>query len=90
MSETQTEGIEDQWAANTSHYSMVIAWSDEDNLYLVRLPEWEDAGRLDGPVAHGSSYQEAATEGTIALGLQIETAQDLGWELPAPARIRLD
>jgi predicted RNase H-like HicB family nuclease len=69
--------------APAARYAMVIAWSDEDSAYLVRLPQWEAAGRVLGPMAHGSTYTEAATEGTIALDLLIGTAHDLGWELPA-------
>jgi predicted RNase H-like HicB family nuclease len=61
---------------------MVIFWSDEDRAYLVRFPAWEAAARVLGPVAHGSTYVEAANEGTIALDLLIETASDLGWPLP--------
>ena len=32
-------------------YSMLIEWSDEDQAYLVTLPEW--AGRVIMPVTHG-------------------------------------
>jgi hypothetical protein len=35
-----------------------------------------------GPAGHGSTYSEAAAEGTIALELLIGTANDLGWPLP--------
>ena len=69
--------------APSARYAMAITWSDEDSAYLVRLPEWEAEDRVLGPVAHGSTYAEAATEGTIALELLIGTAHDLGWELPA-------
>ena len=36
-------------------YSMIIQWSDEDQVYIVHLPEF-------GPYAqtHGSTYEEAA------------------------------
>lgn len=67
-----------------ARYSMVITWSEEDNAYLVRFPAWEAAGRVPGPVGHGSTYNEAAADGTEALEMLIETANDLGWPLPPP------
>ena len=40
-----------------SRHSMVIQWSDEDQLYLVHLPEfsWQKF------VTHGKSYEQAAS-----------------------------
>ena len=42
------------------HYSMLIRWSEEDEAYLVALPEWR--GRLANWMAatHGDTYEEAA------------------------------
>lgn len=68
--------------SSVARYSMVIAWSEEDHAYLVRFPAWEAAGRVPGPVGHGSTYNEAAADGTEALEILIETANDLGWPLP--------
>jgi predicted RNase H-like HicB family nuclease len=42
---------------STLHYSLLIQRSDEDQAYLVTLPEWED--RVLGPVTHGDTYEEA-------------------------------
>lgn len=39
------------------NYSMVVQWSDEDQAYLVTLPEWE--GRVFNPVTHGESDVDA-------------------------------
>lgn len=39
-------------------YSIVIEWSDEDQVYVVFLPEWQD--RVYQPVMDGASYEEAA------------------------------
>ena len=41
-----------------SRYSIVIQWSDEDNAYIVRLPEW---GNLIH--THGDRYDEALQRG---------------------------
>jgi antitoxin HicB len=39
------------------HYSTVIQWSDNDQAFLVTLPEWE--GQVFNPVTHGETYEEA-------------------------------
>ena len=40
------------------HYSMVIEWSDEDQLYIVSFPEWAAAGYISH--THGATYEKAA------------------------------
>jgi len=59
------------------HYSMVIRWSDEDQAFIVSLPEF-------GPYAntHGESYEEAVRMGQEALELLIESYKAEGWPLP--------
>ncbi|MGJ3253829.1 MAG: type II toxin-antitoxin system HicB family antitoxin [Elainellaceae cyanobacterium] len=42
-------------------YSMVIQWSDEDNCYVVFLPDFAD--RVEQPCTDGQTYQEAAKHG---------------------------
>jgi antitoxin HicB len=42
-------------------YSMVIQWSDEDQVYVMSLPEWEAVGHR-GHV-HGKTYTEAVQQG---------------------------
>jgi antitoxin HicB len=71
-------------AADVRHYSMVIVWSDEDQAFLVHLPEWERGENVFGPVTHAETYEEAAKNGQEALASLIASWQDLGWELPAP------
>ena len=67
-------------------YSMLIEWSAEDQLYLVTLPEW--VASVMQPVTHGASYEEAARSGREALEMPIESAQEEGELLPAPAYVR--
>jgi antitoxin HicB len=67
---------------NALHYSMVIEWSDEDNAYLVTLPEW--ASRVIMPVTHGETYREAVKNGQEVLELLVESAHTLGESLPPP------
>ena len=64
------------------HYSMLIQWSDEDQAYLVILPEWAD--RVLGPVSHGASYEEAVRHGRDALEALIASAQKHNEPLPQP------
>ena len=58
---------------------MLIQWSDEDQLYLVSLPEWGDTVHT-----HGATYVEAAQMGTEALALLIAAAKERGKPLPQP------
>ena len=62
-----------------SHYSLVIEWSDEDQLYVVSLPEW---GRFAH--THGKTYNEALENGKEVLDLLIESARAKGQPLPEP------
>jgi antitoxin HicB len=67
---------------NTEHYAMLIQWSDEDQAFLVTLPDWED--RVLGPVSHGDSYEEALQNGKEALEALIASARKHGEPLPLP------
>ncbi len=64
-------------------YSIVIQWSDEDQVYVVSLPEWEDRV-FSNPVTHGDTYEEAAANGREVLGMLIDIAQEAGRPLPVP------
>ena len=44
---------------------MLVQWSDEDQAYLVTLPEWAD--HVLRPVTHGETYEEAIRNGHEAL-----------------------
>ena len=59
-------------------YSMVIQWSDEDQAYIVSIPEFP------GNLAHGDTYEEAAKQGEDLIeSLILWTLQD-GKPLPQP------
>jgi predicted RNase H-like HicB family nuclease len=60
------------------HYSMIIQWSDEDEAYIVTVPE------LPGCKTHGDTYEEALQNGKDVIELCIETEQKLGRSIPAP------
>jgi predicted RNase H-like HicB family nuclease len=63
-------------------YEIIIWWSEEDGLYLVEVPE------LAGCMADGASYEEAVANVQVVIREWIETARDLGREVP-DARGRL-
>ena len=54
-------------------YSMLIEWSDEDQAYLVILPE--RAERIAMLVTHGSTYNEAVQQGQEVLEMLVESVQ---------------
>ncbi len=64
------------------HYSIVIQWSNEDQAYLVTLPEWE--GRVFNPVTHGDTYEEAIKNGHAALEALVASANKHVDPLPTP------
>ncbi len=62
-------------------YSMLIQWSDEDQVYVVSLPEWSERV-FSNPVTHGDTYEEAAANGREVLGMLIDIAHEAGRPLP--------
>ena len=65
-------------------YQMVIQWSEEDELYLVHLPDFPWQQFVD----HGKTYQEAAANGQEALEGLIAVLQDTHQPLPEPKSVR--
>ncbi|WP_013320245.1 type II toxin-antitoxin system HicB family antitoxin [Gloeothece verrucosa] len=62
-----------------SNYTIIIQWSDEDNCYVVSLPEWGQFCHT-----HGDTYQEALTNAQEVLDLLIESSLENGEPLPLP------
>ncbi len=62
-------------------YTIVIQWSEEDQCYVVLLPEFEDVMQ---PCTHGDTYEEALKNAQEVLELLIETALEDGEPLPPP------
>ena len=61
---------------------MLIEWSEEDQAYLVTLPEWAD--RVMMPATHGSTYSEAVQHGQEVLEMLLNDALRGGEPLPPP------
>ena len=59
-------------------YEMIIYWSDEDEAFIVEVPE------LPGCAADGTTYEEAVANAKMIVAEWIETAQELGRPIPEP------
>jgi predicted RNase H-like HicB family nuclease len=65
-----------------TRYELVIYWSSEDETFVVEIPE------LPGCMADGKTYDDAVRNAEVAIREWIETARELGREVP-PAKGRL-
>ncbi len=61
-----------------SRYSVEIVWSEEDQAFIARVPE------LPGCMADGETYGAAVNAVQIIIAEWIETARELGREIPSP------
>ncbi|MCF2500663.1 type II toxin-antitoxin system HicB family antitoxin [Dyadobacter chenhuakuii] len=61
-----------------SKYELIMYWSEEDNTFVVEVPE------LPGCMADGSTQNEALLNVQIVIDQWIETAKALGREIPKP------
>jgi len=59
-------------------YEMIIYWSDEDQSYIVEVPE------LPGCRADGRTYEEAVKNAEEIIGEWIDVAKELGRPIPQP------
>lgn len=62
-----------------NHYTIIIQWSEEDQCYVVSLPEWGEFCHT-----HGDTYEEAVKNAQEVLELLIESAREEGETLPEP------
>ena len=59
-------------------YELIIYWSDEDDDFLVEVPE------LPGCTADGKTRDEAVKNAETVIKLWMETAKSLGRKVPKP------
>ena len=64
-------------------YEVIVYWSDEDGAYLAEVPE------LPGCMADGGTYAEVMDTVQVIMREWIETAVELGREVPKPKGRRL-
>ncbi|MGB3637765.1 MAG: type II toxin-antitoxin system HicB family antitoxin [Rivularia sp. (in: cyanobacteria)] len=62
-------------------YTIIIQWSDEDQCYVVSLPEFEN---ILQPCTHGDTYEEAIKNAQEVLEMLIESSLEDGETLPEP------
>ena len=62
-------------------YTIVIQWSNEDQCYVVSLPEFTNVFQ---PCTHGDTYEEALKNAQEVLEMLIESAIENGEPLPEP------
>ena len=61
------------------NYSIVIQWSEVDQVFLVHLPEFPSQHF----VTHGTTYDEALQNGLEVIELLVESYQEEGRSLPS-------
>ncbi len=59
-------------------YEIIIYWSGEDQAFVAEVPE------LPGCMADGATYSEAVVNVEGIIDEWVETARDLGREIPEP------
>ena len=59
-------------------YELIIYWSDEDESFIVEVPE------LAGCMADGATYQEALSNAETVIREWVDTARELGRPVPEP------
>jgi predicted RNase H-like HicB family nuclease len=59
-------------------YEIIIYWSAEDQAFVAEVPE------LSGCMADGATYSEAVANVEVIIDEWIETARELGREVPEP------
>ncbi len=59
-------------------YEMIIYWSEDDDAYIVEVPE------LPGCMADGGTYEDAIKNTLTVIEEWIEMARELGREIPKP------
>jgi predicted RNase H-like HicB family nuclease len=64
---------------NNLKYRILIQWSNEDNCFLVSLPDFIEEQQW---VTHGETYQEALENAVEVMDMLVEIYQEKGKPLP--------
>jgi predicted RNase H-like HicB family nuclease len=70
-----------------NRYSTIIQWSDEDQLFLVTIPEFAD--HVVTPCTHGKTREEAIHNGEEVIEMYLEAWQAEGEEIPKPITLQI-
>jgi antitoxin HicB len=69
-----------------TQYSMLIQWSDEDQLFLVTIPEFSD--KVIMPCTHGKTREEATRNGEEVIEMYLEAWETEGESIPQPRTLQ--
>ena len=64
--------------ANSANYEIILYWSEQDGAFIAEVPE------LPGCMADGTTYEEALANVRTIMDEWIQTARDMGREIPQP------
>ncbi|MEM7590546.1 MAG: type II toxin-antitoxin system HicB family antitoxin [Cyanobacteria bacterium P01_A01_bin.83] len=64
---------------NSLKYRIIIQWSDEDNCFLVSLPDFKDEQQW---VTHGETYHSALENAVEVMDMLVKIYQEKGKALP--------
>jgi predicted RNase H-like HicB family nuclease len=70
-----------------NQYSMVVQWSDGDQLFLVTIPEFADLVVM--PCTYGKSREEAIHNGEEVIEMYLEAWQAEGETIPQPSMLQV-
>ena len=70
-----------------NQYSMIVQWSEEDQLFLVTIPEFSDLVIM--PCTHGKTRLEAISNGEEVIEMYLESWQAEGETIPRPQTLHV-
>jgi predicted RNase H-like HicB family nuclease len=70
-----------------NQYSMNIQWSNEDQLFLVTIPEFADLVVM--PCTHGKTRDEAIHNGEEVIEMYLAAWQAEGESIPEPRTLQV-
>ena len=70
-----------------SRYSMIVQWSDKDQLFLVTIPEFAD--HVVMPCTHGKTREEAIHSGEEVIEMYLEAWEAEGESIPEPRTLQI-
>lgn len=70
-----------------NRYSMIVQWSDEDQLFLVTIPEFADLVVM--PCTYGKNRSEAIHHGEEVMEMYLEAWLADGVVIPEPRTLQV-
>ena len=68
-----------------NRYSMILQRSDEDELFIVTIPEFSERAVM--PCTHGKTREEAICDGEEVIEMYLEGWQALCEPIPEPSTL---